>query len=97
MLFRSRELLEKLGIADRRLVINRFSGPFFHATGAYPDLDAVIDGAGARLFGVVPEDPLLAAAFLRGKGAPESSPARKALYRMAGRLEGEAVPIPDQL
>lgn len=93
----ARELLEKLGIADRRLVINRFNGPFFHATGAYPDLDAVIDGAGARLFGVVPEDPLLAAAFLRGKGAPESSPARKALYRMAGRLEGEAVPIPDQL
>ena len=40
---------------------------------------------------------VLAAAFLRGKGAPESSPARKALYRMAGRLEGEAVPIPDQL
>ncbi len=93
----AKELLVKLGIEDRRLVINRFNGPFFNATGAYNDLDGVIDGAGVRLFGVVPEDPLLAAAFLRGKKAPDASAAMKALSRLAGRLEGEAVPIPDQL
>ena len=93
----ARELLLKLGVEDRRLVINRFSGPLFEATGAYPDLDGVIDAAGVRLFGVVPEDQLLAASFLRGRKAPEMCAAMKAMSRMAGRLEGEAVPIPDEL
>ncbi len=91
----AKELLIKLGIEDKRLVINRFNGPLFGATGAYNDLDGVIDAAGVRLFGVVPDDTLLAAAFLRGKRAPAASSAMKALCRMAGRLEGEAVPIPD--
>ena len=41
------------------------------------------------------EDPALAAAFLRGKRAQESSPGMKALSRVAGRLEGEAIPLPE--
>lgn len=93
----ARELLKKLGIDDRRLVINRFNAALFQATGAYEDLDGVIDAAVVRLFGLVPEDPQLAASFLRGKAAPEGSAAMKALYRMAGRLEGESVPIPEIL
>ena len=61
-----------------------------------PDkLDAVIDASGVRLMGLVPEDPALAAAFLRGKRAQESSPGMKALSRVAGRLEGEAIPLPE--
>ena len=93
----AKDLLEKLGIENRRLVINRFSASLFNATGAYKDLDGVIDAAGVRLFGLVPEDALLAAAFLRGRAAPADSRAMKALCRMSGRLEGEAIPIPDQL
>ena len=45
--------------------------------------------------GLVPEDPALAAAFLRGKRAQERSPGMKALSRVAGRLEGEAIPLPE--
>nr|WP_237076269.1 MULTISPECIES: AAA family ATPase [unclassified Neglectibacter] len=93
----AKDLLEKLGIENRRLVINRFSAPLFSATGAYKDLDGVIDAAGVRLFGLVPEDAMLAAAFLRGRAAPVDSRAMKALCRMSGRLEGESIPIPDQL
>ena len=44
-----------------------------------------------------PEDAMLAAAFLRGRAAPVDSRAMKALCRMSGRLEGESIPIPDQL
>lgn len=88
-------LLDKLGTDQRRLVLNRFSGGLFRSTGAYRDLDAVIDASGVRLMGLVPEDPALAAAFLRGKRAQESSPGMKALSRVAGRLEGEAIPLPE--
>lgn len=93
----ARELLQKLSVEDFRLIINRFNGSFFNATGVYGDLDSVIDASGVRLFSVVPEDFSLAAAFLKGKRAEESSPGMMALYRMAGRLEGEAVPIPSGL
>lgn len=86
-------LLKKLSVEDRRLVINRFNGEFFDETGVYSDLDGVIDAAGVRLFGVVPEDFSLAAAFLKGKEAQEASAGMMALCRMAGRLEGENIPL----
>lgn len=87
-------LLSKLSVPDKRLVINRFNGEFFNETGVYGDLDGVIDASGVRLFGVVPEDFSLAAAFLKGKQAREDSAGMMALYRIAGRLEGEPIPIP---
>ena len=89
----ARELLQKLPVEEIRLVINRFNGTLFHETGAYGDLDAVIDGAGVRLLGVVPEDFSLAASFLQGKKARADSPGMKALSRVAGRLEGESIPL----
>ena len=90
-----RDLLEQLSIVDRQLLVNRFNGEFFQKTGAYQDLDGVIDASGVRLAGLVPEDFSMAAAFLRGKPAKEDSPGMKALYRVAGRLEGEAIPLPE--
>ncbi len=92
-----RGLLQKLSVEDKRLIINRFNGEFFTETGAYGDLDGVIDAAGIRLFGVVPEDFSLAAAFLRGQKAKENSKGMMALCRMAGRMEGEDAPIPFSL
>ncbi len=86
-------LLERLEVKDRRLVIDRFNGDFFSATGAYGDLDGVIDGAGVRLMGVVPEDFSMAAAFLKGRPARGGSPGMMALSRIAGRLEGEDIPL----
>ncbi len=88
------DLLGEMGVEDKRLIINRFNGAFFDETGAYGDLDGVIDAAGIRLFGVVPEDFSMAAAFLRGRPAKESSKGMMSLCRMAGRMEGEDVPIP---
>ena len=88
-----RELLDKLEIKERRLVINRFNRDLFRQTQAFSDLDGVIDSTGIRLMGVVPEDYGLAAAFLSGESARDDSPGMKALCRMAGRLEGETIPI----
>ena len=90
-------LLQKLSVEEQRLVINRFNGEFFNETGVYGDLDSVIDAAGIRLFGVVPEDFSLASSFLKGKRAKDTSKGMMALHRMAGRLDGETVPIPAQL
>ena len=91
---RVRLLLQQLDIKDMRLIINQFDRGLFRATGAYSDLDGVIDAAGIQLCALVPLDHSLAAALLRGKPAPESSPGRLALSRAAARLEGESVPMP---
>lgn len=88
-----RELLGKSGVSDLRMIINRFHPALFEATGVYGDLDGVIDAAGIRLIAMVPEDFSLAAQFLKGVKAREESRGMKALSRLAGRLEGEAIPV----
>lgn len=90
---KTRAILEKSGVAQQRLVINRFSGHNFRLQGFYPDLDSVIDSAGVRLIAVIPEDPLLAAAAAKSGPAPQKSPGALALGRLAARLEGEQVPL----
>ncbi len=89
-----RQLLSGLGLKDMRLMINQFDRGLFRETGAFRDLDGVIDAAGIRLGALVPLDRSLAAAFLRGKPAPEGSPGMLAISRAAARLEGENVPMP---
>ena len=89
-----RQLLSQLGLSDMRLVINQFERGLFWETGAFKDLDGVIDAAGIRLGGLVPLDHTLAASFLRGRPAPEGSPGMLAISRTAARLEGENVPMP---
>ena len=89
-----RQLLSGLGLGDMRLVINQFDRELFRETGAFKDLDGVIDSAGIRLGALVPVDKRLAAAFLRGEPAPDGSPGMLAISRAAARLEGENVPLP---
>lgn len=92
---RARQSLEEAGVRQQRLVVNRFSGARFRTQKCYRDLDSVIDAAGIRLIAVVPEDPLLAAATLRAQAVPQTSPGALAAGRLAARLEGEQVPLPD--
>lgn len=87
----ARAALDELGIGQKRLVINRFDNELFNRIHLLEDLDRVIDEAGVRLLGVVPEDPALAAAVFRGEDAPSAG--MMAMARMAGRLEGERIPI----
>lgn len=89
-----RLLLTGLEIKEMRLIINQFDRSLFRETGAFADLDGVIDAAGIQLGALVPLDHSLAAAFLRGRPAPENSPGMLAMSRAAARLEGESVPMP---
>lgn len=88
-----RELLLRLQVPELRLVINRFNPVLFDKTAVYEDLDGVIDVSGIQLFGVVPEDFSLAADFLKGCSARAESRGMMALSRIAGRLEGEKIPV----
>ena len=90
---KARILLEKAGIEQQRLIINRFSSDNFRAQGFYQDLDSVIDSAGMRLIAVIPEDTLLAAAASKAQPAPQKSAGAMAFSRLAARLEGELVPL----
>ena len=92
-----RRLLEGLGVEELRLLINPLDVNLFLETDAFYDLDSVVDACGIRLIGVVPRDRRLAAATLKGRAAPENSPGQMAFCRVAARLEGEAVPIPERM
>lgn len=89
-----RRKLQYCSVDDISLIINRFSEKKFRKLDAYPDLDAVIDEAGARLLGVVPED--LAGANASQKGLPieGSMKAAEAFDRIAARLDGKEAPLP---
>lgn len=90
---RARILLEQLGVAQQRLVVNRFSNRNFRLQDYYPDLDAVVDSAGIRPIAVIPEDPSLAAAAANSARPPHKAPGALAFDRLAARLEGEQVPL----
>lgn len=79
--------MRQYGVTGLRLVVNRF----VKRRGANT-LDHYVDGTSVRLLGAVPEDK----AVLRGSnGAPVAvtTPAFAAYGRIAGRLEGENIPL----
>ncbi|MEQ2439833.1 P-loop NTPase [Solibaculum intestinale] len=85
-------LLQQEGIADRRLVINRYR-PGTLKLGLVEDLDAVIDAVGLQLIGVVPEDEQVQRYAANGEPLGGGSPAAKAMERLARRLMGQEVPL----
>ena len=87
------KLLSEMGISKTRLLINRLNTGFFTSTGLYADLDSVIDDAGIQLFGVVREDYSMVSDFLSGKIPDPACPGAMAFSRIAGRLEGESIPL----
>ena len=85
--------LDELKISDQRLVINRFDKERFYRMGLYEDLDAVIDDAGMRLIGLIPEDVRIIALSQRGAMTGNWSKTGIIFETMARRLEGTDVPI----
>lgn len=88
-----RKGLSDLGIRNIRLVINRFNERKFRRAGAFEDLDAVIDSAGVRLFGIVPEDASAAAAAQRGDPIEGRDAAVPAFDRIAARFDGKDIAL----
>lgn len=90
---RTRILLDKAGINNQRLVINRFSTQDFRKQNYYNNLDSVIDNAGIRLIAVIPDDWELAAAAANSSPCIKKTAGVTAVSRLAARLEGEHVPL----
>lgn len=85
--------LDDLGIHDQRLVINRFDRERFYKMGIYEDLDAVIDEAGMRLIGLIPEDIRIIALSQRGALTGNWSKTGLIFTTITKRLDGVDVPI----
>ena len=90
------DVLERMGKHNVRLIVNRISKKMIAAMKL--TVDDVMDQAGLPLLGIVPEDEnvVLAAAFRKSllRYKPRSA-AATACRRIAKRLQGLQVPIPD--
>ena len=94
--FRKRMLpiLREAGLTDLRLIVNRVRRSIL--MGTRQTLDDAVDAIGARLIGYVPEDRhvLLASGAQKPLILSKNSRALDAFQRIAGRLDGESIPIP---
>ncbi len=94
---RAGQLLELMGAQDIRLIVNRVSKKLFQFMNV--TVDDVMDEAGLPLLGLIPEDRnvTLSAAFqiplLRYR---KRCPAAAACRRIAKRIQGEPVPLPNR-
>ncbi len=75
-----------------RLIVNRLR-PRWIRRGRLPDVDAVMDTAGIRLLGLVPEDELVATSCAYGKPLPEKCAASLCFDHIARRMLGEDVAL----
>ncbi len=85
-------LLKQAGCQKCYVILNRFR-PLMVKTKTAPDIDTVCDTVGAQLLGIVPEDADLFAHQAKGKFSLKA-PYGKAMFRIGGRLQGEAIPLP---
>ncbi len=78
-----------------RLVLNRVRPELMGRRGI-PNADDAIDGVGARLIGIIPEDPRVGALSPAGRipVLEGVDGAAGAMLRIARRLRGERVPLP---
>lgn len=88
-----RKRLLELGKENNRLIINRLSKRNFFKLNFYSDLDQIIDETQLQLIGVVPESPQVVAAIQKGIECTDDSKALTAFDRIAGRVEGERLPL----
>lgn len=75
--------------ADPRLIINKFTGK--KADGSLLNIDYTVDEAQTRLMGIVPLDKIIAAS----RGPVYFGPAAAAVCRIASRIDGNSVPLPE--
>jgi septum site-determining protein MinD len=88
-------VLDAGGIPEIRLVVNRFERR--RLGGTLPDLDAVIDQAGAQIIALVPEDKEVSRACAAGEALSSKSAAGKAFKNLAGRVSGREIRISEEI
>lgn len=90
---RAGQELEKMGVKNVRLVVNRVYHSLMKALGM--DIDDVMDTVGLPLLGIVPSDPDVSFAAAKGKPIIQYSHtgAAAAYKRIAKRIQGKPVPV----
>lgn len=90
---RAGQELEKMGMRDVRLMVNRVYKDLLKALGM--NIDDVMDAVGLPLLGIVPSDPDVNFAAAKGKAILQYSRtgASAAYQRIAKRIQGKPVPV----
>lgn len=86
-------MLEETGINPRMMVLNKFIYRYIKK-GLYKNIDNIIDQTGLRLAAVVPHDQQVIVAAAKGMPLLKGK-AASAFLRLANRLEGNVVPLPN--
>lgn len=84
--------LNSAGVSNHRLIINRVNEKLLRKE-MIEDLDAVIDGVGSQLIGVVPDSPQIQISLARGVSLKEKHPVIRIFKAIAARTSGEQVPL----
>lgn len=85
-------LIEEVGFSDYKLIINRVNRVNMRKS-SVNDLDAVIDGVGAQLLGVVAENDEYQLALSSGQWVSEKNILVKVFDAISRRIEGEYIPL----
>lgn len=85
-------LMEQSGFTNYKLIINRVSKRSMKKS-AIRDLDEVIDGVGAQLIGVVPENEEYQWALSKGVWISQKNVMTRIFQAIANRIEGSYVPL----
>ncbi len=86
------QALQKRGFFNHRLVINRVNEKFIRRD-VITDLDAVIDGVGSQLIGVLPDDPDIQLKLTRGIALRENHRIVRICKVISRRIDGEYLPL----
>lgn len=92
---RAAGLFESKGLSRPRLIVNRLDGDLV-ASGEMYSARVIADLLDLPLLGEVPEDPAVYRSILRHSFLIDfDCPSRGAVLRIASRLMGEAIPLPE--
>lgn len=86
------DILQEQKIKEVRLVVNRFKKKAAKKCKLL-SVDNVIDEAGSRLIGIIPEDENIVYSTVTGKKVDSKSSAGKAFGRITERLLGKNIPL----
>ena len=84
--------LERAGFLNHRLIINRVDEKMIRKD-VITDLDAVIDGIGSQLIGILPDDSTVQLRLSRGLALGEGHRLTRICKAIARRINGEYLPL----
>ena len=85
-------MIERMGFTNYKLIINRVSKRNMKRSTIH-DLDDVIDGVGAQLIAVIPENPEFQWALGKGEWVEAKNVVNQVFHAVVQRIEGTYIPL----